>query len=77
MKTQENINPNIDRGATLVTLNDLINVYKIGKKTHIYRLIKDGEFLKPMKFGRFNKWRVKDVEEWIEQRVQETQGTIN
>lgn len=34
-----------------------------------YKLIKDGEFPKPTKFGRSSRWRKSEVEAWLQARI--------
>ncbi|WP_434636927.1 helix-turn-helix transcriptional regulator [Klebsiella sp. I138] len=35
-----------------------------------YKLIKDGEFPKPTKFGRSSRWRKSEVEAWLQARIE-------
>jgi excisionase family DNA binding protein len=37
-----------------------------------YKLIKDGEFPKPTKFGRSSRWRKSEVEAWLQARIEES-----
>ena len=34
-----------------------------------YKLIKDGEFPAPIKFGRSSRWRQSEVEAWLQARI--------
>lgn len=34
-----------------------------------YKLIKDGEFPKPIKLGRSSRWLESEVEAWLQQRI--------
>ncbi|QMD26104.1 AlpA family phage regulatory protein [Citrobacter freundii] len=34
-----------------------------------YKLIKDGEFPKPIKLGRSSRWMQSEVETWVNERV--------
>ncbi|MEL4203958.1 AlpA family transcriptional regulator [Plesiomonas shigelloides] len=34
-----------------------------------YKLIKDGEFPKPIKLGRSSRWLESEVETWLQQRI--------
>ena len=34
-----------------------------------YKLIKDGKFPKPTKFGRSSRWRKSEVEAWLQARI--------
>lgn len=35
-----------------------------------YKLIQDGQFPKPIKFGRSSRWLKSEVEAWIQARIQ-------
>ncbi len=35
-----------------------------------YKLIQDGEFPRPIKFGRSSRWLKSEVEAWVQVRVQ-------
>lgn len=37
-----------------------------------YKLIKEGSFPKPTKFGRSSRWRKSEVEAWLQVRVEES-----
>ncbi|HHH1419500.1 TPA: helix-turn-helix transcriptional regulator [Yersinia enterocolitica] len=37
-----------------------------------YKLIKDGAFPKPTKFGRSSRWRKSEVEAWLQARIEES-----
>lgn len=37
-----------------------------------YKLIKDGKFPKPIKLGRRSRWLRSDVEEWMQQRIDQS-----
>ncbi|MES2027429.1 MAG: AlpA family phage regulatory protein [Pseudomonadota bacterium] len=37
-----------------------------------YKLIKDGEFARPIKFGRSSRWLKSEVEAWVLVRVQQS-----
>lgn len=39
-----------------------------------YKLIKDGEFPKPIKLGRSSRWRRSEVETWMQQRIADSRG---
>ncbi|MFC7299006.1 helix-turn-helix transcriptional regulator [Herminiimonas aquatilis] len=36
-----------------------------------YKLIQDGEFPRPIKFGRSSRWLKSEVEAWVQVRVQQ------
>jgi prophage regulatory protein len=37
-----------------------------------YKLIKDGMFPRPIKFGRSSRWRESDVRRWLMKRIEES-----
>lgn len=39
-----------------------------------YKLIQDGEFPKPIKFGRMSRWLKSEVEQWLQARIDESRG---
>ncbi|KAB7706441.1 AlpA family phage regulatory protein [Plesiomonas shigelloides] len=39
-----------------------------------YKLIKDGEFSKPIKLGRSSRWLDSEVEIWLQQRIAQSRG---
>lgn len=39
-----------------------------------YKLIKDGQFPKPIKLGRSSRWKQSEVELWLQQRITESRG---
>ncbi len=41
-----------------------------------YKLIQEGEFPKPIKFGRKSLWLKTEVEDWLWQRVIESRGGV-
>ncbi|MEY1238040.1 helix-turn-helix transcriptional regulator [Providencia manganoxydans] len=40
-----------------------------------YKLIQDGEFPKPIKFGRMSRWLKSEVVQWLQARIDESRGT--
>ncbi|WP_283126686.1 helix-turn-helix transcriptional regulator [Providencia stuartii] len=40
-----------------------------------YKLIQDGEFPKPIKLGRSSRWLKSEVEQWLQERIQESHAT--
>ena len=56
----------------IIRLSEVIQRVCLSKAT-IYRLIKSGDFPKPLQLGcRSVAWRVKDISNWIESRPQGT-----
>ncbi|HHU0326850.1 TPA: helix-turn-helix transcriptional regulator [Klebsiella aerogenes] len=39
-----------------------------------YKLIKDGQFPKPIKLGRSSRWKKSEVELWLQQRIADLRG---
>ena len=39
-----------------------------------YKLIKDGDFPKPIKLGRSSRWLQSEVENWLRERVKVSRG---
>lgn len=37
-----------------------------------YKLIQDGQFPKPIKFGRSSRWQKSEVEAWLQERMDES-----
>lgn len=37
-----------------------------------YKLIQEGEFPKPIKLGRSSRWLKSEVEQWLQERIQES-----
>ncbi|WP_374746907.1 AlpA family transcriptional regulator [Klebsiella variicola subsp. variicola] len=34
-----------------------------------YKLIKEGQFPKPIKLGRSSRWKQSEIEDWLEERI--------
>ncbi|WIF60052.1 helix-turn-helix transcriptional regulator [Atlantibacter hermannii] len=54
--------------------NQLVDMRFITKLTGVtdkwfYKLIKDGQFPKPIKLGRSSRWKKSEVELWLQQRI--------
>lgn len=39
-----------------------------------YKLIKDGEFPKPIKLGRSSRWLQSEVEAWLQERIERSRS---
>ncbi|HGM9946482.1 AlpA family transcriptional regulator [Providencia rettgeri] len=39
-----------------------------------YKLIKDGEFPKPIKLGRSSRWLKSEIENWFQERITESRA---
>lgn len=55
-------------------LVDMKFITKYSKLTDkwFYKLIKDGEFPKPIKLGRSSRWLRSEVETWFQKRIDES-----
>ncbi|HAX2656884.1 TPA: AlpA family phage regulatory protein [Escherichia coli] len=42
--------------------------------TLTYKLISEGHFPKPIKLGRSSRWYKSEVEQWMQQRIEESRG---
>ncbi|ECP5840249.1 AlpA family phage regulatory protein, partial [Salmonella enterica] len=53
---------------------DMKFITKYSKLTDkwFYKLIKDGEFPKPIKLGRSSRWLRSEVETWFQKRIDES-----
>lgn len=40
-----------------------------------YKLISEGHFPKPIKLGRSSRWYKSEVEQWMQQRIEESRGS--
>ena len=59
---------------TILTEDKLVDMLFITTLTGLtdkwfYKLIKDGEFPKPIKLGRSSRWLQSEVENWLRDRV--------
>lgn len=52
----------------LVTMTFITQLTSLTDKW-FYKLIKDGEFPKPIKLGRSSRWLESEVEAWLQQRI--------
>lgn len=48
----------------LLTMKEVTEI-GIGSKSTIYKLLKNGDFPKPIKYGRYNRWSLSDIQDWI------------
>ncbi|HEI9001321.1 TPA: AlpA family phage regulatory protein [Citrobacter koseri] len=39
-----------------------------------YKIIQEGKFPKPIKFGRSSRWLEREVKEWLEERVKNSRA---
>ncbi|HBX4665825.1 MULTISPECIES: helix-turn-helix transcriptional regulator [Enterobacteriaceae] len=64
--------------ATILNTDDpLIDMIFITTYTNMtdkffFKLIKNGQFPKPVKLGRSSRWRKSEVEAWMQERVAES-----
>ncbi|EJD6091712.1 MULTISPECIES: helix-turn-helix transcriptional regulator [Enterobacterales] len=66
--------------ATLLNADDpLIDMVFITTYTNMtdkffFKLIKNGQFPKPVKLGRSSRWRKSEVEAWMQERMAESRA---
>jgi len=57
--------------------NQLVDMRFLTKLTGLtdkwfYKLIKDGDFPKPVKLGRSSRWLKSEVENWLQERINQS-----
>lgn len=57
--------------------DQLVNMQFLTKLTGLtdkwfYKLIKDGDFPKPVKLGRSSRWLKSEVENWLQERINQS-----
>lgn len=73
-----NIKNSMATSATILNADDpLIDMVFITTYTNMtdkffFKLIKNGQFPKPVKLGRSSRWRKSEVESWMQERVAES-----
>jgi len=51
-----------------LTIKDVTN--KVGFKTStIYKYIKENKFPKPVKFGKSSRWKLTDIDQWMQKVI--------
>ena len=73
---QKNNNHMTDTDFTKDRLVDMafITAYTGLTDKWFYKLIKDGEFPKPIKLGRSSRWTESEVKSWLKQRMEKSRG---
>jgi excisionase family DNA binding protein len=73
---QKNNNHMSDTDFTKDRLVDMafITAYTGLTDKWFYKLIKDGEFPKPIKLGRSSRWTESEVKTWLKQRIENQEG---
>lgn len=51
----------------MIDVREVASMLSISTRS-VWRLVATGEFLKPARFGRSARWRLSDVEDWIDKR---------
>lgn len=51
----------------LLTMQELEEM-GIGGRNKIYSLLKNSDFPKPLKYGRFNRWEKEEVQAWLDKQ---------
>jgi predicted DNA-binding transcriptional regulator AlpA len=55
---------------------DMVFITKLTKLSDkwFYKMIQEGKFPKPVKFGRSSRWIEREVKEWLEARINESRA---
>lgn len=53
---------------------DFITQYTGMTDKWFYKLIQEGKFPRPVKFGRSSRWLKSEVETWMQERIQESRA---
>lgn len=55
---------------------DMVFITKMTKLSDkwFYKMIQEGKFPKPVKFGRSSRWIEREVKEWLEARVNDSRA---
>ena len=56
--------------SPLLRLSDVLRFVGL-EKSHIYNLISEGNFPRPVKIGRASRWPEREIEAWVSARVAE------
>lgn len=59
---------------TLISLKQVTEKIGVGKSM-IYKMIKDGDFPRPVKIGSISRWVEEDVDAWLMKRIEESRRT--
>ena len=62
----------------LIRLSDVETVAGL-RRSHVYKLIADGEFPRPIKIGTASRWSVQEIQAWVAGKLAErdaVRGTI-
>ena len=65
-------NPSLTEGQ-LVDMAFITSLLQVTDKW-IYKLIKDGIFPKPIKLGRSSRWLKSEVENWLQERINQSRN---
>ena len=60
---------NVSEEKAVLTCKD-IQALGIAGRTKLYFMVKNGDFPKPLKYGRAIRWRKIDVEDWLKYQAQ-------
>lgn len=52
----------------LLTIQEVIKIVGI-KKSTLYKLIKEGKFPKQIKIGHLSRWRLSDIQDWVDNQL--------
>jgi len=51
-----------------LTINEVVNIVGF-KKSTIYKFIRNKTFPKPIKIGRSSRWKLSDINNWLNQFI--------
>lgn len=66
-----NINPTQNTQITLMRIPQILKVMSVSK-SKFWLMVQKGEFPKPIKIGRSSFWTVKQVQAFIEEKVEQS-----
>jgi len=66
-----NINPTQNTQITLMRIPQILKVMPVSK-SKFWLMVQKGEFPKPIKIGRSSFWTVKQVQAFIEEKVEQS-----
>ena len=52
----------------LLTIKEVIKIVGI-KKSTLYKLIKEGKFPQQIKIGHLSRWRLSDIQDWVDNQL--------
>lgn len=71
-----NDNPKTTGSAKLINAGELAEILNISERT-IWRLIASGKLIQPIRIGKSVRWRLDEVNQWIESGCPENESVAN